>query len=67
MSGVGTASTTVMQPRCIEITRLDINLPRCPTVLTHLTIAQLSDLHLGEHVNVDNIRHAVEITNQLEA
>ncbi len=67
MSGVGTAYATVIEPRWIEVTRLDINLPRWPTALTHLTIAQLSDLHLGEYVDVDNIRHAVEITNQLGA
>jgi len=67
MSGVGTAYATVIEPRWIEVTRLDINLPRWPTALAHLTIAQLSDLHLGEYVDVDNIRHAVEITNQLGA
>jgi hypothetical protein len=47
MSGVGTAYATVIEPRWIEVTRLDINLPRWPTALTHLTIAQLSDLPPG--------------------
>ncbi|MBI5566247.1 MAG: metallophosphoesterase, partial [Chloroflexi bacterium] len=39
---------------------------RLPRELDGFTIAQLSDLHLGPYVGVDEIRSAVEATNQLQ-
>lgn len=64
--GLGTAYATELEPGWIEITRPRLSLPDWPTGLKGLTVAQLSDLHLG-NVDVEHVRHCVEMTNQLGA
>jgi len=61
---LGPVYATLVEPHWIEVTRLDIPLPRA---LDGFTIAQLSDLHLGPHVSAGDVRRSVEIANDLEA
>jgi len=63
----GPLYVTQIEPRWIEITRLDIPLPSLPAALDGFTISQLSDLHLGPYVGIEHIRRSVAIANELEA
>lgn len=56
---------------CVEPGRLavsvrDVRLPRLPQSLDGLTIAHLSDLHVGAFVSADHVARAVELANELE-
>lgn len=70
--GIATAASgalysTRLEPSWIEIVEVNVRLPGLPPALDSLTIAQLSDLHLGPHVSARDIARAVEMTNALEA
>jgi predicted MPP superfamily phosphohydrolase len=57
---------TQVEPNWIEVTRLDVSIPRLPPVLHGFSIAQLSDFHLGRYVKSDQVHRAVAIANSLE-
>ena len=61
----GSIYTTLIEPQWLSVERLDVPLARLPRELDGFTIAQLSDLHLGPYVGVEEIRSAVAATNQL--
>ncbi|MBA4379844.1 MAG: hypothetical protein C0393_04030, partial [Anaerolinea sp.] len=67
MCALGPVYATQVEPRWIQVTRLDIPLPGLPEALDGFTIAQLSDFHLGPHVSAEDVRRSVEIANDLEA
>jgi uncharacterized protein len=48
-----------------EVTDLPVRLPRLPRALSGLTIAQLTDIHVGAIVNERFVRRMVEATNRL--
>lgn len=56
---------TKIEPRWIEIVRLDVSIQGLPTPLQDFTIAQLSDFHVGPHVKAEDVHRAVEIANEL--
>jgi predicted MPP superfamily phosphohydrolase len=56
---------TKIEPRWIEIVRVDIPIRGLPIPLQGFNIAQLSDFHVGPHVKAEDVRRAVEITNEL--
>jgi hypothetical protein len=58
---------TQIEPHWIEVTHPDVHPPLLPAPLDGLTIAQLSDLHLGPHVTADDVRRSVELTNRQQA
>jgi predicted MPP superfamily phosphohydrolase len=64
---LGPVYATQVEPRWIQVTRLDIPLPGLPEPLDGFTIAQLSDFHLGPHVSVEDVRRSVEVANELGA
>jgi len=64
---LGPVYATRIEPHWIEISRLDILVSALPESLDGLTIAQLSDLHLGPHVSAEDVRRSVEIANDLGA
>jgi len=64
---LGPVYATQVEPRWIEVTRLDVPLPGLPEALDRFTITQLSDLHLGPHVSGGDVRRSVEIANGLGA
>jgi predicted MPP superfamily phosphohydrolase len=55
-----------VEPNWIEVTRLEVSIPGLPPALDGLSIAQLSDFHLGRHVKRDQVRRAVAIASGLE-
>lgn len=66
-SVLGPVYATEVEPRWLEVSRLDILLPGLPEALDGFTIAQLSDFHLGPHVSPEDLRRSVEVTNTLGA
>ncbi|HEY62804.1 MAG TPA: metallophosphoesterase [Anaerolineae bacterium] len=67
LCALGPLYAAQIEPHWIEIIRLNINLPGLPEALDGLTIAQLSDFHLGPYVNREYIRQSVELANGLGA
>jgi predicted MPP superfamily phosphohydrolase len=62
---LGPLYVTQLEPRWIEVTRVDVTLPGLPGQLHGFTVAHLSDFHLGEYVGIEHVRRAVEMTNRL--
>ena len=54
-----------VEPRWIEVTRIEIPIDGLPADLEGFTVAQLSDLHLGPTTTASHIRRAVDMTNRL--
>lgn len=70
--GIATAAggalySTRLEPSWIEIVEVEVGLPGLPPAMDSLTIAQLSDLHLGRHTSARDVGRAVEMTNALGA
>ncbi len=63
----GPAYVTQMEPRWIEVVRLDVPLRGLAKTLDGFAIAQVSDLHLGPYVSVGHVRRSVAMTNGLRA
>jgi predicted MPP superfamily phosphohydrolase len=60
---LGSAYTTLVEPGWLQRTATSIRLPRLPSALDGLSVALLSDLHVGPHVSPAQVRRAVTITN----
>jgi predicted MPP superfamily phosphohydrolase len=56
-----------VEPSWIEVTEVDVRLPGLPDPLSPLTIAQLSDFHVGPYVSAEDVRHSVGMANALGA
>jgi uncharacterized protein len=54
-----------LEPGWFEVARHTISLPQWPAALDGLTIAQLSDIHMGPNVSIPYVRHAVRTVNSL--
>jgi len=65
--GLSSLYATQVEPRWIEVVRLELTLTGLPAALDGLTIAQLSDLHCGLYISPSHIEQAVALTNRLEA
>lgn len=65
-SALGVAYGYNVEPHQIRVERIAINLPRLPGAFDGLTIAQLSDLHLGPYVTEEHVADAVQMTNALK-
>jgi predicted MPP superfamily phosphohydrolase len=50
----------------VEISRVEVKLADLDSAFEGLTVAQLSDLHLGLYTSADYLRHCVEIVNALQ-
>lgn len=50
----------------VEISHVNVNLPRLPEEFNGLTIAHLSDLHHGPFISADYLQRCVEIANGLK-
>jgi uncharacterized protein len=55
----------VIEPHGFKITKHTITLPRLPQEWDGLTIAHVTDLHIGKLSDLDNAREIVNMTNQL--
>lgn len=51
----------------LEITRVTLTLPNLPPAFNGLTIAQISDLHLGPLVGIERVREALRAARALHA
>lgn len=56
---------TRVEPYWLEVTTVQVGVQGLPLALDRLTVAQLGDFHLGQHVSRDQVRRAVEMTNAL--
>lgn len=68
-AGVGAASVAYgynVEPNEIQVERVEMMLPRLPGAFDGMTIAQLSDLHLGPYVTEEHLLKAVQMTNELK-
>jgi predicted MPP superfamily phosphohydrolase len=63
---LGLAYSYNVEPYRIQVERIRIALPRLPGAFDGLTVAQLSDLHLGPYVTEEQLANAVELTNALK-
>ena len=61
----GRVYITKIEPRWIEIVRVDVPIRGLPAPLQGFTIAQLSDFHVGPHVKAEDVHRAVEMANKL--
>lgn len=52
-------------PGRLTVTRHELRLPRLPEAFDGMTVAQLTDVHLGELVSHEFVGEAVEMTNSL--
>ncbi len=50
----------------VEVSRVNVNLPRLPEEFNGLTIAHLSDMHHGPFISADYLQRCVEIANSLK-
>jgi predicted MPP superfamily phosphohydrolase len=57
---------TKIEPRWIEIVRVDVPIRGLPTPLQGFTIVQLSDFHVGPYVKAEDVHRSVEIANKLD-
>src|SRR5581483_1759793 len=67
--GAGTLATAYalnVEPTMLQVEHVEIPLRRLPGAFEGVTIAQLSDLHLGPYVTEDYIARAVQMTNALK-
>lgn len=63
--GVGGLGLGMWLRTRVEISRVNVNLPRLPEEFNGLTIAHLSDLHHGPFISADYLQRCVEIVNEL--
>ena len=54
-----------VEPGRVEVVRLTLSLPRLPSSLDGLLLAQISDIHAGEATGAEQIRRFVDMTNEL--
>jgi predicted MPP superfamily phosphohydrolase len=64
---LGAIYATEVEPSIIEVTRVKLSIPGLPDGLDSLTIAQLSDFHVGPYVTAEHVRRSVAMTNALGA
>ena len=64
---LGPVYATQVEPHWIEVTWVDVSLPKWPKALDGFTIVQLSDLHVGPYVSAEDVRRSVQLANGLDA
>lgn len=56
-----------LELRWLQVERVNVSLPRLPRAFHGLTIAQISDLHIGPYIGAEEVRAAVEAVMDLQA
>lgn len=64
---LGTTSVSIPQLRQFRIRRFELALPRLPPALEGLTLAHVSDVHVGPFTSGDVLKRIIRATNQLNA
>jgi len=66
LAGVGCGGyARLLEPRWFDVEEVTVPLARLPRALDGLTIAHLSDLHLGPYLGASELAHAVEMAQRL--
>jgi uncharacterized protein len=60
------ADALLIEPGWVKLTRPTISLPTLPPAWDGVRIAQLSDIHVGRLVSLEDARDAVDLANSLE-
>jgi len=62
-AGIGAAAfyASFVETSWIEVTQVDLKLPRLPAVFSGFRLAQLSDLHFGGWMTLERLRPALEL------
>jgi predicted MPP superfamily phosphohydrolase len=63
---LGGTYSAVIERRWLKVEHVSVPLPRLPAAFDGLTVAQLSDLHLGAQMGPAFIREAIEVTLGLQ-
>jgi hypothetical protein len=63
----GIAGRAVAQFGRLRLRSIDVPIPNLPTPLDGLTIAHVSDIHIGKFTRKGMLDHVIEMTNQLRA
>lgn len=58
--------STEIEPRWIEVRRMEMPLPRLSAAFDGLTIAQISDIHVSDWMTQPRLRHIVQKVNALQ-
>lgn len=65
--GAGLATggyASFFEPRMLEVTRINLHQKRLPKAFDGMTIAHFSDLHLGFHIDVKDVKRVIGVINQ---
>jgi len=66
LAGVGCGTyARLLEPQWFDVEEINVPLARLPRALDGVTIAHLSDLHLGPYLGAAELAHAVEIVQRL--
>jgi uncharacterized protein len=65
LAGAATARAVVVATGEPRVTEVPIRLARLPPALSGLTLAQISDLHVGPTIREKHVRRVVDMTNDL--
>ena len=66
LAGAGCGSyARLLEPRWFDLEQVTVPLARLPQALDGLTIAHLSDLHLGPYLGASELAHVVEMVQRL--
>ncbi|MFL5273289.1 MAG: metallophosphoesterase [Anaeromyxobacteraceae bacterium] len=65
LAGAATARAVVVATGEPRVTEVPVRLARLPPALSGLTIAQISDLHVGPTIREKHVRRVVDLTNDL--
>jgi uncharacterized protein len=63
----GTAGAALVRLRDLRVREIDVPIVSLPPPLEGLTIAQVSDIHIGKFTRAGVLDHVIETTNQLRA
>ncbi len=63
----GTAGAALVRLRDLRVREIDVPIVSLPPPLEGLTIAQVSDIHIGKFTRAGVLDHIIETTNQLRA
>ena len=61
----GAAYSRLLEPRWLSVERVSLTLSNLPTAATGLKIVQMSDFHLHPYTQIDTIREAIAVVNDL--
>ncbi|WP_171681868.1 metallophosphoesterase [Paenibacillus planticolens] len=65
--GLAGSYASYIEPKWYEFTRINLSFERLPNNFHGLKLLQFSDLHLGHHLNLQDLEHIVSLINHEKA